>query len=892
MGLVEPYKAMLKRALSNLNGLDWDDPVPKVEQEFWRSQLKLWPALSCLRVARSTIPPDAVVPLQVRLICNTDASTTCAGACVYLSCKLSTGEWSSQLLTAKSRLVNYTVPRNELEAIVLGTELTFAAIASLRLPLQSVVIASDSLVAISWAMNDRARNKTFVFNRVLTVQRYLRWIRDLTSLTDEIELVHVPGELNAADCLTKGLVSPDEVTGSSLWHLGHEWMRRDVHLMPLTRYKDISLSPEDVAKFLSETISDDSRLPTVTGGFTRFCLYPTVTSFGETTACVVNPTRVVSQFPSPQCSFFLVPFGEGTHSMLERENEEFQRIQPGLVHLLNPIRLGWGRANKIMSRVVEVLLKMFHNAHINSTNQRVRNSLGARCPYCILSRDLLRLSSGDPALICGPFEKDSPPLSTSDPTRIQVLVSASQTIVDYYWDTRCTLLCKTRLLARELSQYEEDPTRGLLFYKGRLAQDSKVAVVDLELLDLSFLDGQEITFCNPCTMPDSIIFYAYAIWVHLKSAPHMGLESTLVEIMKRFHPVRPRRILGKLLGDCVKCKAVRRKVLEHEMAKHKSPRITLAPPFTFCMGDLAQDFLTKSRFSGRQSMKAPALVLCCLLSGATAIYMLEDWSTQSVAQALERHGCRYGFPSQLYVDSGSQLKKLSSTTYSINDLTTSLRSKFCCEIVVAPPKSHSSQGRVERRIGLIKTALSKLAESGFLLSFLGWECLFSRIANDLNNLPISRASSTGTTRPEWSVLTPNRLLLGRNNKRSMVGPLVINATPSLSFERLQEAQEEWYRLFMKQIHLFVPSPKWFHSDYVGVGDVVLFFLDTHMKSTGTTWHYGLVTNVSGLTLTLEYTVPPSNTKKSLMRSKRDVVRIAHEAELDFNTEAHALRVCS
>ena len=883
---------MLKRALSNLNGLDWDDPVPKVEQEFWRSQLKLWPALSCLRVARSTIPPDAVVPLQVRLICNTDASTTCAGACVYLSCKLSTGEWSSQLLTAKSRLVNYTVPRNELEAIVLGTELTFAAIASLRLPLQSVVIASDSLVAISWAMNDRARNKTFVFNRVLTVQRYLRWIRDLTSLTDEIELVHVPGELNAADCLTKGLVSPDEVTGSSLWHLGHEWMRRDVHLMPLTRYKDISLSPEDVAKFLSETISDDSRMPTVTGGFTRFCLYPTVTSFGETTACVVNPTRAVSQFPSPQCSFFLVPFGEGTHSMLERENEEFQRIQPGLVHLLNPIRLGWGRANKIMSRVVEVLLKMFHNAHINSTNQRVRNSLGARCPYCILSRDLLRLSSGDPALICGPFEKDSPPLSTSDPTRIQVLVSASQTIVDYYWDTRCTLLCKTRLPARELSQYEEDPTRGLLFYKGRLAQDSKVAVVDLELLDLSFLDGQEITFCNPCTMPDSIIFYAYAIWVHLKSAPHMGLESTLVEIMKRFHPVRPRRILGKLLGDCVKCKAVRRKVLEHEMAKHKSPRITLAPPFTFCMGDLAQDFLTKSRFSGRQSMKAPALVLCCLLSGATAIYMLEDWSTQSVAQALERHGCRYGFPSQLYVDSGSQLKKLSSTTYSIIDLTTSLRSKFCCEIVVAPPKSHSSQGRVERRIGLIKTALSKLAESGFLLSFLGWECLFSRIANDLNNLPISRASSTGTTRPEWSVLTPNRLLLGRNNKRSMVGPLVINATPSLSFERLQEAQEEWYRLFMKQIHLFVPSPKWFHSDYVGVWDVVLFFLDTHMKSTGTTWHYGLVTNVSGLTLTLEYTVPPSNTKKSLMRSKRDVVRIAHEAELDFNTEAHALRVCS
>ena len=892
MGLFEPYKAMLKRALSNLNGLEWDDPVPEADHEFWRTQLKLWPALAELRINRSTIPPNAIVPLQVRLICNTDASTMCAGASIYLSCKLHSGEWSSQLLTAKSRLTNYTVPRNELEAIVLGSELTFAVIISLRLPIRSVLIASDSLVAISWAMNEKARNKTFVFNRVLTVQRYLRWIREVTGLTDEVELVHVPGELNAADCLTKGLIHPRDVSGSSPWQLGQEWMRRDVHLMPLTRYEDISLSTEDVTKFLSETISDDAMLASTAQGATYFCLYPTMTSFGETTACVVNPA-ISNPAPPPPSSFcFSAFFGEGTHSMLERENAEFKKISPGLTHLLNPIRLGWGRSNRVLSRVVEILLKMFHNAHLNSANQGVRNSLGARCPYCILSRELLQKSPGDQTSICGPFVRQSEPLSTSESARLQVLESASQTILDYYWDSRSTLLCKTRISSKELHQYEEDPTRGLLFYKGRLAQDSKVAVLDLEFLDLAFLDGHEITFCNPCIMPDSVIFYAYAMWVHLKSAPHMGLESTLVEIMKRFHPIRPRRILGKMLGDCVKCKAVRRKVLEHEMAKHKAPRLTLAPPFTFCMGDLAQDFWTKSRFTGRQSMRAPALVLCCLLSGATAIYMLEDWSTQSVMHALERHGCRYGFPSQLYVDSGSQLKKLASVTYSIVDLATSLRAKFCCDIVVAPPKSHSSQGRVERRIGLIKTALSKLAEAGFLLSFLGWECLFSRIANDLNNLPISRASSTGTTRPEWSVLTPNRLLLGRNNKRSMVGPLVVDATPSVCFERMQEAQEEWYKLFMKQIHLFVPSPKWFHSDSVQQGDVVLFFLGTHMKATGTVWHYGLVTSVSGLTLTIEYTVPPSNTKKSLTRGMRDVVRIAHETELDFNSEAHALRICS
>jgi len=888
LGLLEPFKAMLKRQLSNLNSIDWDDPIPESDQQFWRDQLKLWPSLREIRICRSTVPSDAVTPFQARLICVTDASTVCAGACVYLSFRLSSGGWSSQLLTAKSRLVTNSVPRNELEAIVMGAELTFAVAISLSLPLQSVTIASDSLVAISWALNERARNKTFVFNRILTIQRYLRWIRELLSLTEEVELAHIPGELNAADCLTKGMISLEDLSLDSPWQTGLEWMRLDLDLMPLTRYSDISLPPDDVAKFLSETISEDALLASNTSGQTHSCLYPSSTPFGETTLCVVNPLPPDLRLPS-LISLTVDP-STGSASMLHQENLLLSNLEPGTVHLLNPVHLGWSKANRVLSRVVEFLVKTLHKVHSRSASQLMRESLTPKCPLCLVAGDLLK--TGPDAVNPPQVPCDTPPFdSLSDSAQTQVLTSAIGTIVDYYWNHRSSILCKARLPPKEMVQYQEDSTNKLLFYKGRLNKDSKISVIDLDLLDLSFLDGREINLCNPCIMPDTVIFYAFTMWVHLHSAPHMGLESTLQQLSKRFHPIRPRKVLGKLLGDCVKCKILRRKVLEHEMAKHKAPRLTLAPPFTFVMGDLAQDFYTKSRFSGRQTMKAPALVLCCLLSGATAIYMLEDWSTQSVMQALERHGCRYGFPSQLFVDSGSQLKKLASVTYSITDLSNMLSAKFACDVVVSPPKSHSSQGRVERRIGLIKTALSKLNESAFLLSFLGWETLFNRIANDLNNLPIARASSTGITRPEWTILTPNRLLLGRNNKRSMIGPLVIDATPSLALERLQAAQEEWYRIFTRQLHLFVPSPKWFHSDDVQIGDVVLFFLSEHMKASGTTWHYGMVTAISGLTLTIEYTVPPSNTKKSLQRSKRDVIRIASESELDFNSEAHALRSC-
>jgi hypothetical protein len=329
------------------------------------------------------------------------------------------------------------------------------------------------------------------------------------------------------------------------------------------------------------------------------------------------------------------------------------------------------------------------------------------------------------------------------------------------------------------------------------------------------------------------------------------------------------------------------------MAEHKAFRTTLAPPFSFMMCDLAQNFMVKTRFAGRQTMKAPALVTCCLLSGATAIYMLEDWSVSSVVQGLERHSCRHGVPSQIFIDAGSQLRKLSSATYSILDLSNSVRNRFSCEVVQAPPKSHSSQGRVERRIGLVKDMLQKLSQTGLLLSFLNWETLFAKIANDLNNLPIARPSSTSQVRPEWCVITPNRLLLGRNNKRSLSGPLIINPSPSSILMRLSAAQEEWYKLFLKQLHLFVPKAKWYKTDEIFVGDIVLFFIDESlMKKRSMHWHYGVVTAIDGLRLTLEYTLPPSMNRKSLQRSKRDVVRIASEEELDFNSESHFLRLMS
>ena len=215
----------------------------------------------------------------------------------------------------------------------------------------------------------------------------------------------------------------------------------------------------------------------------------------------------------------------------------------------------------------------------------------------------------------------------------------------------------------------------------------------------------------------------------------------------------------------------------------------LAPAFTHTMCDLAQNFNCKTRVTGRATLKAPALVFTCIITGACGINMCEDWSTVSVLQAIERHSSRYGIPSFLYVDSGSQLLKLKEVHFSIRDLGSKLQSKLCCTLVTAPPKSHSHQGKVERKIGLIKDILDKINEPKFLLSFLGWETILARIANHLNNLPICKASSRSTTVPDYNILTPNRLLLGRNNSRALTGPLVLESSPSTALERLCQVEE-------------------------------------------------------------------------------------------------------
>ena len=74
------------------------------------------------------------------------------------------------------------------------------------------------------------------------------------------------------------------------------------------------------------------------------------------------------------------------------------------------------------------------------------------------------------------------------------------------------------------------------------------------------------------------------------------------------------------------------------------------------------------------------------------------------------------------------------------------------------------------------------------------------------------------------LLTPNRLLSGRNNDRSPSGPLKVTGRVDKIIEANNEVFNVWFECWLKgYVPLLMKKSKWFSSDRkLMVGDVVSF----------------------------------------------------------------------
>ena len=185
---------------------------------------------------RICIPADKDSLSGIRLICVTDAAVNAGGAAVYAGRKLKDSTWSCALVASKSKLMKATVPRNELSAIMLGTELIYLVAKSMGSRVEDVIFATDST----------------------TIRRMIEW----TTGRNYLPLYHVDGELNLTDLLTKkhDLTVEDLSTGSN-WQAGLPWMKLGTEDMPLFPYQSLTITREVEELIEEECFKDVSPTP-------------------------------------------------------------------------------------------------------------------------------------------------------------------------------------------------------------------------------------------------------------------------------------------------------------------------------------------------------------------------------------------------------------------------------------------------------------------------------------------------------------------------------------------------------------------------------------------------------------------------------------------------------
>ena len=113
-------------------------------------------------------------------------------------------------------------------------------------------------------------------------------------------------------------------------------------------------------------------------------------------------------------------------------------------------------------------------------------------------------------------------------------------------------------------------------------------------------------------------------------------------------------------------------------------------------------------------------------------------------------------------DEGSQVVKgCQDMIISFCDIKHEMNVEYGVYFKTCPVGVHYVHGKVERKIQEIKRSIMKNVNK-IRLSMLQWETLTQQICNSINNMPIGLGNKTEFL-GSLDILTPNKLILGRNN---------------------------------------------------------------------------------------------------------------------------------
>ena len=196
------------------------------------------------------------------------------------------------------------------------------------------------------------------------------------------------------------------------------------------------------------------------------------------------------------------------------------------------------------------------------------------------------------------------------------------------------------------------------------------------------------------------------------------------------------------------------------------------------------------------------------------------------------------------------------------------------EFEPCPVNAHYMHGKVERKIRQVRETFAKHLQN-HRLSLIQWETLGYQVSNTINNLPIASGKATKGLE-HLDLITPNRLLLGRNNSRSPVGTVSVTEDVGKILTQNKDIFQVWYKAWLTScVPQLMQHPKWFKSDIdPKVGDIVLFLKSE--KEFECIYQYGLITDLKVSRdgkirqVELEYQNHHENVKRKTNRGTREI----------------------
>ncbi|RXN38928.1 gag-pol fusion poly [Labeo rohita] len=311
---------------------------------------------------------------------------------------------------------------------------------------------------------------------------------------------------------------------------------------------------------------------------------------------------------------------------------------------------------------------------------------------------------------------------------------------------------------------------------------------------------------------------------------HEGVAATLLRTRRKAWIVQGRRIVKKIVNDCVTCSKLKAKMCQQMMSDLPPERSQRANPFEYTTLDLFGPFEIKDAVKRRTGKKVWGIVFCCMASRAVHVDLVDDQSSESFLQAYSRFVALRGHPRKLWSDRGTNFIGAKPALQDLHRHLATLR-EVSIEDKAAkngtvwawnfhPADAPHRNGAAEAAVKLIKRALTSLGGTTSSLTWGELQTLFYQAANLTNERPIDAKAQVQEDSIEY--LTPNTLLLGRTRQGGDTGGIDLCTLPWRRLRAIQIGVDMFWKKWSELAgpNLFV-RPKWHRTQRnVAIGDIV------------------------------------------------------------------------